>query len=310
MKRIIITILIILVLLIVFIVSQLFMRNGLLFKLMAKNERDKYKVMQEELDKNNTLSDNIEEIINDKYSIYYDKNNTDIKDIIINIHGGGLMMGNKEFNKYYNALYADKGYLVFSLEYTLVPEADVYQELNEIARSIDEIYDIANKYNGDNNNIFLTADSAGAFLALTTVVLKNSTEMADYYNVKPTNVNIKGLGLMSGMYYTTLNDNIGIFISNQMYGTFYRFTKIKEFANPKYTAKQNLVPIYMTTTDGDYLKDYTINFYNLLKDNNKEVYLKVFEDENLEHAFQVFHPEYKETINTVELFDEFFKKIK
>ena len=42
--------------------------------------------------------------------------------VIINVHGGGLLLGSKEFNRYYCARLCELGYVVFSIEYRLVPE--------------------------------------------------------------------------------------------------------------------------------------------------------------------------------------------
>jgi acetyl esterase len=40
--------------------------------------------------------------------------------VIINVHGGGLLLGNKEFNRYFCALLCKKGFLVYSIEYVLL----------------------------------------------------------------------------------------------------------------------------------------------------------------------------------------------
>lgn len=42
--------------------------------------------------------------------------------VIVNVHGGGLIIGCKEFNRYFCANLCKKGYLVFSVEYRLVPD--------------------------------------------------------------------------------------------------------------------------------------------------------------------------------------------
>lgn len=47
---------------------------------------------------------------------------TQILPVIINVHGGGLLLGNKEFNKYFCALLSKKGFLVYSMEYRLIPD--------------------------------------------------------------------------------------------------------------------------------------------------------------------------------------------
>ena len=46
----------------------------------------------------------------------------EILPVIINVHGGGLLMGNKEFNRPFCASLCEAGYLVFSIEYRLIPD--------------------------------------------------------------------------------------------------------------------------------------------------------------------------------------------
>ena len=48
--------------------------------------------------------------------------------IIFNVHGGGLIMGCKEFNRYFCARLCKLGYVVFSIEYRLVPEYTFYHQ--------------------------------------------------------------------------------------------------------------------------------------------------------------------------------------
>ena len=42
--------------------------------------------------------------------------------VIINVHGGGLLLGSKEFNQYFCARLCTMGYLVFNVEYRLIPD--------------------------------------------------------------------------------------------------------------------------------------------------------------------------------------------
>lgn len=42
--------------------------------------------------------------------------------VILNVHGGGLLLGCKEFNRYFCAKLSKLGYLVYSIEYRLIPD--------------------------------------------------------------------------------------------------------------------------------------------------------------------------------------------
>ena len=59
--------------------------------------------------------------------------------VIINIHGGGLIMGSKEFNRHFCINLCKMGFIVFSLEYRLCPEVTVFQQLEDIYAAMNHI---------------------------------------------------------------------------------------------------------------------------------------------------------------------------
>ena len=59
--------------------------------------------------------------------------------VIINIHGGGLIMGNKEFNRHFCINLCKMGFIVFSVEYRLCPEVTVFQQLEDIYAAMNHI---------------------------------------------------------------------------------------------------------------------------------------------------------------------------
>lgn len=56
--------------------------------------------------------------------------------IIFNVHGGGLIMGCKEFNRYFCARLCKLGYVVFSIEYRLVPEYTFYHQCTDFFQAL------------------------------------------------------------------------------------------------------------------------------------------------------------------------------
>ena len=65
--------------------------------------------------------------------------------VIINVHGGGLILGNKEFNRYFCAKLCKLGYIVFSVEYRLVPDCMFYDQCEDLSRALDFIKDICSR---------------------------------------------------------------------------------------------------------------------------------------------------------------------
>mgnify|MGYP002239045326 CR=1 FL=1 len=64
---------------------------------------------------------------------------------------------------------------------------------------------IFQKYNGDEERIYLTGTSAGASLCVYLAAMMQSPELADVFGVVPADLGIRAMGLASGMYYTTKN---------------------------------------------------------------------------------------------------------
>ena len=61
----------------------------------------------------------------------FDKNDQELP-VVINIHGGGLILGCKEFNRYFCARFSKLGYLVISIEYRLVPDCLFFDQCEDI----------------------------------------------------------------------------------------------------------------------------------------------------------------------------------
>ena len=261
------------------------------------------------------ISENISYLDDNKFhlmDIYQPYNNEKILPIIINIHGGGFLLGKKEVNKLYCAELAMKGYIVFCVEYPLSPKAKIIDILNDLIIAINKINEIAKEYNGDNNNIFLTGDSAGAYLCVYLSALKNNPNLNHLLKIKnkiiPT---IKGLGLISGMFYTNKFDQIGVFVPKLIYGKNYK----KNYNSAYYNIENKeiisyLSPCFLVTNKGDFLRHYSVNFSKkLAKYNIKYKLLNINSKKMLPHAFVAMLPETEEAKIANNEMIEFFTNI-
>ena len=261
------------------------------------------------------ISENISYLDDNKFhlmDIYQPYNNEKILPIIINIHGGGFLLGKKEVNKLYCAELAQKGYIVFCVEYPLSPKAKIIDILNDLIIAINKINEIAIGYNGDNNDLYLTGDSAGAYLCVYLSALKNNPNLNHLLKIKnkiiPT---IKGLGLISGMFYTNKFDQIGVFVPKLIYGKNYK----KNYNNAYYNIENKeiisyLSPCFLVTNKGDFLRHYSVNFSKkLAKYNIKYKLLNINSKKMLPHAFVAMLPETEEAKIANNEMIEFLKNI-
>ena len=261
------------------------------------------------------ISENISYLDDNKFhlmDIYQPYNNEKILPIIINIHGGGFLLGKKEVNKLYCAELAQKGYIVFCVEYPLSPKAKIIDILNDLIIAINKINGIAIDYNGDNNDLYLTGDSAGAYLCVYLSALKNNPNLNNLLKIKNKIIPaIKGLGLISGMFYTNKFDQIGVFVPKLIYGKNYK----KNYNSAYYNIENKeiisyLSPCFLVTNKGDFLRHYSVNFSKTLaKYNIKYKLLNINSKKMLPHAFVAMLPETEEAKIANNEMIEFFKNI-
>lgn len=152
-------------------------------------------------------------------------------------------------------------------------------------------------YGGDPSRVYMVGDSAGAYLIVYTVAMQKSSVLAAAAKVEPSQLKIRALGLISGMYYTRRFDKIGLFLPKILYGRNYKKMAFLPFTNPEHPEiLSNLPPCFLVTSYDDNLRQYTIDFYKALRQKGAICELLDFApDKRLTHAFSVFNPEFSES---------------
>lgn len=85
------------------------------------------------------------------------------KPLFIYIHGGGWISGITEMRNAYIMNWVNKGFFACSINYTYAPQKIFPAQLQEVYSAIDFIFDNAEKYNYDTDNIVLAGESAGGY---------------------------------------------------------------------------------------------------------------------------------------------------
>ena len=120
--------------------------------------------------------------------------------LIVSIHGGGWVYGNKEVYHNYCDLLAGFGFVVINANYRLAPENKFPAPLQDINRLMHWLVDNQTSYRYDLSNLFIVADSAGAQIACQyAAILTNPTYGALFGFDRPA-VTIRAMGLNFGMY--------------------------------------------------------------------------------------------------------------
>lgn len=231
--------------------------------------------------------------------------------IIFNVHGGGLIMGCKEFNRYFCARLCKLGYVVFSIEYRLVPEYTFYHQCTDFFQALRYVQDYGNLYYGKTDEIYGVEDSGGAMLLTYCAAMQNNAEMAAAAQVSVCPAPLQALGLISGMFYTNRFDQIGLSLPKYLYGTDYKHSDFAPYVNPTYQKLvQALPPCLLVTSKNDNLHHYTTKFEKALTKYNMPHRLLDFpKNKQLTHAFSVFEPFLPESTQTIQAIAEYFAEI-
>lgn len=234
----------------------------------------------------------------------------EILPVIVNIHGGGLVLGSKEFNRFYCAKLSEQGFLVYSLEYRLVPDCTIFDQLSDLSLAMEAIRERLSRDQGDAEHVYAVADSGGACLLTYFAAMQNNRELADAAQITPTKLPLRALGLISGMFYTTCFDQIGLFLPKYLYGRNYKQRAFAPYVNPEHPAVVgSLPPCYLVTSKKDHLQRYTLRFKQALADNQVPYRLQNFcKNPQLTHAFSVFFPFLKESDESIQSMVDFLRK--
>jgi arylformamidase len=85
--------------------------------------------------------------------------------IVIYIHGGSWVSGDKSNVEQKPELFTSQGYIFVSVNYRLSPNIQHPVHVQDVAKAVAWVYNNCADYGGDNSNIILIGHSAGAHLA-------------------------------------------------------------------------------------------------------------------------------------------------
>lgn len=245
--------------------------------------------------------------------VYYPENTDKPLPVIIDIHGGGWVYGTKRINQHYDMYRASLGYTVFSINYRLVPDATVGDQITDCMTALAWIAAHLQDYPCDSRNVYLSGDSAGGYLAAHTAIVNTSAKLQAVYGVQPSGLTFRAVSLVSPVPFLE---------GKGFPDLYYRQIRGADYKNSTYYGLVNLdqiigmgkmPPTFLVTSRGDYVAHKpTQKTYRVLKENGIPAQIvdwkKANNGKELMHVFSVTNPEFPESVKTVELMLAFFKK--
>ena len=128
--------------------------------------------------------------------VYRPKDKEGVKlPVIVSMHGGSWVYGDKEVYQYYCMSLAERGFAVVNFIYRLAPEYKFPSSVEDIDNVLRWIYKNADTYGLDTENVFAVGDSAGAhILGVYADLITNESyvnDLNEYYLKQDTNLNDK-----------------------------------------------------------------------------------------------------------------------
>lgn len=232
--------------------------------------------------------------------------------VIIDIHGGGWMYGSKDLNEYYCRALADRGFVVFSISYRLVPDVTVKEQLQDVMQALKWISENKSKYPCTNDTM-LTGDSAGGMLASYSAVLLQSPEMREAFGTVSADLDISALLLTSPVPF--MKEGAISVYTKLCWGEDYKKKDTYNYMNLDEIIDYapDFPPTYLITSSGDSLaRSQTLKTAELLKSKGIKAELKDYEKYNgksLQHVYSVLFPFDEPGSEMIDGAVEFYKEI-
>lgn len=207
--------------------------------------------------------------------------------VIVSVHGGGWVYGDKERYQYYCMNLAQRGFAVVNFTYRLAPEYKFPAPLEDTNAVMEWIYENAPEYGLDVEHIYMLGDSAGAnILALYTAICTNPSYAANFNFHVPGGFVPKAIALNCGSYVQTDNMMTKALMADYLpkKGT----EEELKLNNPLYYITEKYPPVYVMTSNGDFLKEQAPLMVEVLKEKGIPHVMKCYGDEKTELS-HVFH---------------------
>ena len=209
--------------------------------------------------------------------------------VIVSVHGGGWVYGNKERYQFYCMDLARRGFAVINFTYHLAPEYKYPKALEDTALVFQWVLSHHETYSLDILNIFAVGDSAGAhMLGLYAAACSNHAYASRCSFQIPKGLALRAIALNCGPYKIVMNDPQDItqrLIQEYLPGKGTE-TELENVSVVDHVTEA-FPPVFLMTAIDDFAKPYATVMDEKLKQCGVPHVFKVYGDENnrLRHIF-------------------------
>lgn len=231
--------------------------------------------------------------------VYPRSRETEALPVMVFVHGGALVSGDRKTNRVFCQELARRGFIVYSVEYRLIDRADVCGMVSDVCAALNMVRATATRFGGDPGRVSLCGESAGAFLAIYAAAAGKSERLRRTFGCTAHGLELSRLILISGMIYTTGSDPIGLLYKKTLYPQKTRDMAHLAPDDPEIISL--LPPILLVSSKADFLRGNTLNYAKALAQNgHKHKLLYYSENKALTHAFPSLLPSLPESKDVID----------
>lgn len=213
--------------------------------------------------------------------------------VIVSVHGGGWVYGDKELYSHYCISLAQRGFVVVNFTYRLSPESKFPCHLEDTNQVFHWVLENGGRFGMDLDNVFAVGDSAGGhILALFSAMCTNPEFASKFDFAPPVDFVPKAIALncavldmdaaQTGMSGTTMKLMKDVLPKNKM-------EEYLRLANPISYVTENFPPCFIMTCNEDFLREQPETFKKKLDACGVPYVYKFYgdEDNKLGHVFHL-----------------------
>jgi acetyl esterase/lipase len=244
-------------------------------------------------------------------NIYGEAEDGETKPVIIRIHGGGFFGGTQANQEDYSQYLADQGFIVVAINYTLMPAAGSFQNIEQdVFAALEWVEEHAEEYHLDLDNVLMTGDSAGGYLVNLTATIISEESLQEKFGLTPPSYEIKGyvltcpeIDILELREDLTTGSGFKNFMANQITEEILMDDALEEVDLYSIINPETYPEMYLITTPQDaILYDQAVDFDAWLTENNIAHEFHVYEQQENEllHVFNVSNIDWVESIQANE----------
>lgn len=232
--------------------------------------------------------------VENKLDVYRPKNAQGKIPVIVSVHGGGWVYGDKELYQFYGMTLAQRGFAVVNFTYRLAPEVKFPAPLEDTNNVISWMYENQEEYSLDMDHVFMVGDSAGGHLCGLYSAICTNPEYAVNYTFKVPNGFVPQAVALNCGAYNPLSE-VGVLGGEQDQEIMEDFltekgsAKERALVNVTDHVTEKFPPVYLMTCVGDFCRPQAPLLEATLKKNGVYYEFKTYgtEENPLYHVFHL-----------------------